>query len=59
MQRRGVAIAKKVAKYTGRSRFIDYSAIKTWRVERTVTISQLAEEFGVGAAIVKRACVTA
>jgi DNA invertase Pin-like site-specific DNA recombinase len=56
MQRRGVAIAKAAGKYTGRERSNDYGAIRAWRAEHGASISQTAEQFGVGTATVKRAC---
>lgn len=56
MQRRGVAIARAEGKYKGRTRAYDYAVIKAWRVEHGATISETAEEFGIGTATVKRAC---
>ena len=57
MQRRGVAIAKAAGKYTGRARSHDYAAIKAWRAENGASIRVTAEQFGIGTATVKRACV--
>jgi DNA invertase Pin-like site-specific DNA recombinase len=59
MQRRGIAIAKTAGKYTGRTRSVDYAALRAWRTEHGASIRETAEQFGVGVATVKRACALA